>query len=462
MRITVEHQNDNLPYHIFEAIQIFFGVKNDFVFIRNSESLRIMVNDGQDGVLCIDDTDKKQSKRDVYVFLSKVLGYESPWGCMTGIRPVKVANTLYERNYTTEDIRKHFKEFYLIRDDKIELIINTANVQKRFLEEQKRSNNYIGFYSGIPFCPTRCLYCSFTSNPIGRYKKVVDKYLDVLEEEIKGTAQLIEEKNLVIRTLYLGGGTPTSLNEEQFERYLSMLTDNLELSCVSEFSLEAGRPDSITLEKLRIARKHGVNRISINPQTMNNKTLKLIGRMHTKEQIIEAFHFARETGFENINMDIIAGLPDETLEMFENTLEEIEKLDPDSLTVHTLSIKKAANLKEDIEKQKLLNAEIVDTMVDKAENFASRLNMRPYYMYRQKNILGNHENVAYCKQGCESPYNIHIMEEDQTIMAVGAGAVTKVVYDNGRIERAFNMKSVEDYISRKEIGIERKRALLSL
>ena len=151
-------------------------------------------------------------------------------------------------------------------------------------------------------------YCSFTSNPIGRYKKVVDKYLDVLEEEIKGTAQLIKEKNLVIRTLYLGGGTPTSLNEEQFERYLSMLTDNLELSCVSEFSLEAGRPDSITLEKLRIARKHGVNRISINPQTMNNKTLKLIGRMHTKEQIIEAFHFARETGFENINMDIIAGL----------------------------------------------------------------------------------------------------------------------------------------------------------
>lgn len=462
MKITVEHQNDNLPYHIFEAIQIFFGIKDDFVFIPNRDSLRITVNDGKDGVFYIDDTDKKQSKRDVYVFLSKVLNYKSPWGCMTGIRPVKVANGLYESNHTDEEIRKRFKEFYLIRDDKIELVINTANVQKRFLQEQKRNKNHIGFYSGIPFCPTRCLYCSFTSNPIGRYKKVVGKYLDVLEEEIKGTAQLIKEKNLVIRTLYLGGGTPTSLNEEQFERYLSMLTDNLDLGCVSEFSLEAGRPDSITLEKLRIARKHGVNRISINPQTMNNKTLKLIGRMHTKEQIIEAFHNARDTGFENINMDIIAGLPDETVDMFDNTLEEIEKLDPDSLTVHTLSIKRAANLKEDAEKQKLLNADMVGTMIDKAENFASGLNMHPYYMYRQKNILGNHENVAYCKKGCESPYNIHIMEEDQTIMAVGAGAVTKVVYDNGRIERAFNMKSVEDYIARKEIGIERKRALLML
>lgn len=460
MKITVEHRNDTVPYHVYEAVQIFFAVKPDIEFVPYQDETVIKI-DSPAALLHVIESDNNIAKRDIYAFLSKHLGYTSPWGAMTGIRPAKIVNSLRSQNLTDEEIVEHIKDFYLTREDKVRLALETANAQDRFLEEQKNNKNYIGFYSGIPFCPTRCLYCSFTSNPISRYKKIVDLYLDIIEEEIKGTAGLIKENGLIIRTLYLGGGTPTSLNEEQFERYLSILCSNLNLSNIDEFSLEAGRPDSITEGKLKSALGYGVNRISINPQTMNDSTLQLIGRRHTSEETINAFNLARKMGFDNINMDIIAGLPNENIEMFSYTLEQLKILKPDSITVHTLSIKRAANLKADTEAREMLDPALVEEMLFNASKLASDLDMHPYYMYRQKNMLGNHENVAYCRKNCESPYNIHIMEEDQTILAVGAGAVSKRVYDNQRIERAFNMKSVEDYISRKEEAVSRKKVLLS-
>ncbi len=462
MKITVKHKDLNVPYHVYEIIQIFFDINIDLELIPSSDQLSVTVNDGDNSyIFNIDEeTESKQTKRDLYMFLSEHLNYSSPWGCMTGIRPAKIVNTLQKSGFSSNDILKELSDFYLIRDDKANLTVQTANVQGGFLEKQYKNPERIGLYSGIPFCPTRCLYCSFTSNSITKYKKVVDTYLDLIEKEIIGTIDLIKQKNFILESIYLGGGTPTSLSEKQFERYLDMFTDNMDTDSLSEFSLEAGRPDSITRQKLICAKEHGVNRISINPQTMNDETLNIIGRKHTSSDITEAFKLAREEGFDNINMDIIAGLPGENIDMFINTLEKIKELCPDSLTVHTLSIKRAANLKTDDEKRRLLYPEYVGRMVDIAYEYATCMDMHPYYMYRQKNMLGNHENVGYCKKGCESPYNIHIMEEDQTILATGAGAVSKVIYPDGRIERAFNMKSVEDYLKRSEEMNERKRALL--
>jgi oxygen-independent coproporphyrinogen-3 oxidase len=395
-------------------------------------------------------------KRYLYKVLCGIYGYRSPWGCMTGVRPTKIVNKLYAMGFDRAQVKDHFKGFYMMSEEKAELALETTEVQSPFIEAQKKEPRKAGFYVGIPFCPTRCTYCSFAASPIGQYKKRVDEYLDVLEREINDTVALIQGK-YIIESVYIGGGTPTSLNAKQLERLFKMIQPILQGGTVTEFALEAGRPDSIDREKLRLAKEAGVGRISVNPQTMNGKTLERIGRKHTPEDTITAFQLAREAGFENINMDLIAGLPGETAEDVERTLEIIEKLAPDSLTVHTLSIKRASELRYDDNEKATLKADVTGIMTEKARALAEKLGMRPFYMYRQKNQLGNHENVCYCRPGCESPYNIHIMEEDQTIIACGCGAVSKFVSEEGNIVRSFNMKGVPEYLERYDVMMQRKK-----
>ena len=313
---------------------------------------------------------------------------------------------------------------------------------------------------GIPFCPTTCLYCSFTSYPIGKWGKRMDEYLGALFRELEYTADRMKGK--VLDTVYFGGGTPTSLSAEHLDQVIAKVEELFDLSGVQEFTVEAGRPDSITREKLEVLKRHGITRISINPQTMNQKTLDVIGRRHTVDMVKEKFALAREMGFDNINMDLIIGLPGERMEDVAHTLEEVRRLSPDSLTVHSLALKRAARL--NLEWDQYADMGMVNTqeMIDLTARFAREMGMEPYYLYRQKNMAGNFENVGYSLPGKACIYNILIMEEMQTIAACGAGTTTKVVFpQENRRERTENVKDVDQYIQRIDEMIERKEKLLS-
>ncbi len=402
---------------------------------------------------------KMELKRHLYNLCNKFTGKDLPWGILTGIRPAKIVHAQLEEGLSQEDILKELNEYYLVSHKKAALLLSVANSERKIIE--KTTPKMISIYIGIPFCKSTCLYCSFTSYPINKYRNLVKEYLNALRAEIELTNKNIIRSGYKIQSIYIGGGTPTSINSEEIETLLRIVQDNFDLENIEEFTLEAGRPDTIDEDKLLRIKNSKVNRISINPQTMNNETLKAIGRQHSVKEIVEKFQMARRLGFDNINMDVIAGLPNETIEMFNNTLNQIQKLNPESLTVHTMSIKRGARLWEELQNFELTNENEITKMIDSANDFANKLNMIPYYLYRQKNILGNLENIGYCKSGFESTYNVQIMEEKQSIIAFGAGATTKVVYpEDDRIERAFNVKDVEEYIKRVEEMVERKRILL--
>lgn len=394
-------------------------------------------------------------KRMMYDMLKKLTGRELPWGTLTGVRPTKIVYTLLEDGKNDHEIRDYLKKEYYVSEKKGDLAIKVASNEKRLLEKLDYNNGY-SLYAGIPFCPTTCLYCSFTSYPLAVWKDRVDTYVDAMLKELEFTSRLMKDKKL--DTFYMGGGTPTTLEPEQLDRVLSFFEEHFDTTGLKEYTIEAGRPDSITRDKLLIMKKHGVDRISINPQTMNDDTLKLIGRHHTVEQIKEAFTLARECGFDNINMDLIIGLPGETREHIERTMREVALLAPDSLTVHSLAIKRAARLNIFWEKYKDYAMVNTDDIINMTADCAAAMGMEPYYLYRQKNMAGNFENVGYSKPGMEGIYNILIMEEKQTIMAVGAGASTKVVFpEENRIERVENVKDVTTYIENIDEMIDRKR-----
>lgn len=476
-KIYMGFPGDLPPHYAYEAVQIFNDCGGFPEFVPNSgvadaEKSGIWFQKGEERheIPFFGEKDEKLEhklqKREMYKIMSKFTGYSSPWGCMTGVRPAKIVNGLLNSGLTNQEAMAELENFYMAKHEKAELAVKTACNQDSFLKEQLENPKNIAIYVGIPFCPTRCLYCSFTSHPISKYTKIVDKYLELLEAEMRAVIPVLAEKGYNIESLYIGGGTPTSLSEKSFEKFMGFVTDIVNPAKLKEFSLEAGRPDSITAEKLHIAKNSRVTRISVNPQTMNNATLDLIGRRHSAEEVIKAFELARMAGFANINMDIIAGLPGEELSHFEYTLGKISELKPDGLTVHTLSVKRAADLKRDA-KAELLRHDITGKMLTEAQKAADSMGMIPFYMYRQKNMLGNHENVSYCMPGCESPYNIHIMEEDQTIFAFGAGGVTKICQYNSaktggekEIIRSFNVKSVEDYMLRCEEMAQRKLNLI--
>ena len=401
---------------------------------------------------------KSRIKRRLYALLVLRTGRLLPWGTLTGIRPTKIVMTKLTGGETCQEVASYMKDTYYTSDEKIQLAVKTALHERELLKPMDHENGY-SLYIGIPFCPTTCLYCSFTSFPIGQWKGRARHYLDALYREMRATAEMMSGKTL--DSVYIGGGTPTSLAAEELDWLLDSLEETFDLSGIKELTVEAGRPDSITREKLAVLKSHGVTRISINPQTMKQATLDLIGRRHTVEMVKDCFAMAREEGFDNINMDLIVGLPEEGLEDVKATMEEIRRLNPDGITVHSLAIKRAARLNTMKEVYKDLKITGTQEMIDLTARYAAEMGMEPYYLYRQKNMAGNFENVGYARPGKACLYNILIMEEQQTIAACGAGTTTKVLYRaENRIERAENVKDVEQYIERVDEMVERKRKLL--
>ena len=391
----------------------------------------------------------------VYRLLSEYTGMVR--GTLTGIRPTKLPMEMYESGASRADAIHYLKDTYLVSDEKASLCAIVAENEAKVLKDVDYDHTF-SLYVGIPFCPSICAYCSFSSYPLSVWEKQVDNYLDALCKEIEAASTMMGNKKLL--TFYMGGGTPTSLSAAQMDRLLTCLEQYFDLAHVSEKTVEAGRPDSITEDKLKVLRKHHIDRISINPQTMNQETLDLIGRRHTTEEVKQAVHMAREAGFMNINMDLIAGLPGETSEHMQRTMDAIVDLAPDSVTVHSLALKRAAFLNQNREQFPVAGADEVNRMIGISHEGALAIEAEPYYLYRQKNIAGNLENVGYARKGCEGLYNILIMEEKQTILALGAGASSKFVFHNEhghRIERVENVKSVKDYIERIDEMIDRKK-----
>lgn len=383
---------------------------------------------------------------------------KSPWGVLTGIRPSKIATKLLLGGMSADDTIRYFMREYGADEKKARLATEVAQAELPIRKSMSESG--VSIYIGIPFCPTRCLYCSFVTCGTKQAARLTDKYVEALKREISYVSDIVSENGNTVETVYIGGGTPTTLSAPLLDDMLSHLRDSFDLSCCKEFTVEAGRPDTIDREKLMTLKRRGVDRISINPQSMNLDTLHLIGRAHTPEEIEQAFYLARDCGFDNINMDVIAGLPGEDLDMFKYTLERVEKMSPEDTTVHVMSIKRSSRLHEYLKDYQLTDGDTVAKMVDFAYDFLRGRGKHPYYMYRQKNQLGNLENVAYTKPGFESLYNIYIMEEIQTIISLGCGGVTKTVDRTcDRIERIFNVKEPKDYIERLDEMLSRKDAL---
>ena len=388
---------------------------------------------------------------------SQIRKINLPWGVMCGIRPAKNVRELKESGFNDEQTKEILRTVYEVSDEKSELAMTVAENEKEILSQI--GDNSVSIYIGIPFCPTRCLYCSFVSTDISVSGKYMDEFVEKLLLEIDKTAEVIEKMGSYVENIYIGGGTPTTLSAQQLKMIFERLHRYFDFDKIKEFTLEAGRVDTITREKLIAAMEGGVDRISINPQTMNNETLKKVRRKHDDKMLIECFNMARELGFDNINMDLIAGLPGEDLDMFKNSLDRIIKLDPENITVHSMCVKRAANLR--FTQNRLTEADEMNKMLSYTQKRMKETHREPYYMYRQKNISGNLENVGYAKKGKMSIYNINIMEEKQTIIALGGGGSTKLVMDD-RIERIFNFKDPLEYIRRFDEILKKKDEILEI
>ena len=414
-------------------------------------------------------TQKHLMDQRLYRVLSAETGRTLAWGILTGVRPTKLAMGKLEEGMERQDFLSWFTGEYLVSRKKAEVSWDIVRREKELLDRLDYQDGY-SLYVGIPFCPTVCTYCSFSSGSLDQWGNFVEPYLEALRRELEFIGSASDGKKL--NTIYFGGGTPTSLNEDQLERLLSWIDEIFPRDHLLEYTVEAGRPDSITKEKLRVIRSHGVTRISINPQSMQQKTLDRIGRRHQVEEILSAYHMAREEGFDNINMDVIAGLPGERLADMEDTLAKLEALGPDSLTVHSLAGKRAAKMGQDGyvpgRESRDAGPEEISAMLEAAEKSAGRMGMTPYYLYRQKNIAGNFENTGYAKVDKAGIYNILIMEEKQSIIAAGAGASTKLVFKEPVVNpegkkqkktnliRLENVKAIDAYIRRVREMIERK------
>ncbi|MBE7032668.1 MAG: coproporphyrinogen dehydrogenase HemZ [Ruminococcaceae bacterium] len=393
-------------------------------------------------------------KKSVFFACKKLSDMPTPWGISTGIRPAKTARMMLDENKTDEEILSYMENEFFITTKKAKLSLAVAKKEFELLKDRKE--NTVSLYLGVPFCPTRCAYCSFISQALAHNQKFVKPYVDALIKEIEATAKMAESFGYKAETIYFGGGTPTTLSPEALERLIKRVKSCFDVSLLREFTVEAGRPDTFSDEMLATLWENGVNRISINPQTMNQKTLDKIGRRHSVEDTIKAFEMTKKYNF-SINADLIAGLPDESTEDFRKTVEEVCALSPDAVTVHTMYLKRAARLISDFEKLRF--AKDMDSMVQLSYDYLTDNGYNPYYLYKQKNTLGNLENVGFSKEGHESLYNIFIMEEIQTILAMGGGASTKMVKGD-RIERVFNPKEASDYINRIDEIIEKKKTAL--
>ncbi len=396
-------------------------------------------------------------KKSLYNTLISLSQSKIPWGILTGIRPVKIVHDLLDKNIDENEIIRVLTEEYKLYIDKARLILNIGKKQGEYI--YPLNNDRYSLYVSVPFCPTRCLYCSFPALPIVRYENYVKEYVSKVIYEIENISRLMVGKK--INTVYIGGGTPTAIPPIELEKIIQTIYNKFGQKNIKEFTVEAGRPDTITKDYLRMLNKNKVGRISINPQTMNNDTLRLIGRQHKAEDIVKTFNLAKEIGFDVINMDLIVGLPSEEVEHIKNTLGEIQRLDPENLTVHTLSVKKGSKFKETIDEYSLQSQDVLSAMLNETIEYSKRMGLEPYYLYRQKQILGNFENIGYCKPKKECIYNIAMMEEKETIMAAGMGSVSKIFFpEENRIERVPNFKDLREYLERTDELIENKKRIL--
>jgi coproporphyrinogen dehydrogenase HemZ len=482
MKIKIDIDRQRFSYDIYHLIQAFYPGAELFMTVGDNPEgshevggapdLVFTIRTQEDAFLLLSEPggmrerigyradassaeQKNQLKRLVYSSLVKRNGRTLPWGDLSGIRPVKLAEEILADGADMDEAARKMTELYCVSEGKAALACGIAALEEKVLSGLPLADGY-SLYINIPFCPSICLYCTFGSNPIGQCKDAVDPYLAALKTELMAIRHLAEGKKLT--SVYIGGGTPTSIRPEQMDSLLSFLGGTFPMEETCEFTVEAGRPDTITEEMLRVLKRHKVTRISINPQTMNQKTLDLIGRRHTTEDIVRAFSLARDVGFDNINMDMIVGLPGEGEAEVSRTLESVRELNPDGFTVHSLALKRAArfNLFRDVYAP--ISFENSDAIMNRTSEMAKLLGMNPYYLYRQKNMAGNFENVGYSRPGCECLYNILIMEEKQTVLAAGCGASSKFVRSDGRIDRAANVKNLTEYLNRTDEMIGRKRA----
>ncbi|MFR2067645.1 coproporphyrinogen III oxidase [Clostridium sp.] len=468
MEIKIKLNNMKYRYDVYQMFNIYFPL-DEIKFLDDGDYI-VNILDGkiefkygeyynESKIL---ENIKEDIKKLVFSSLKELTKEEYPWGILVGIRPSKIALKYLEEGKTEEEIIKIFEIKHLASKKKAKLCIEIAKTEEKFVNKE---SNSIAIYIGMAFCPTRCFYCSFAANPIVGNKKLVNPYLQALIKEISAMKKYVNDRKLNIESVYFGGGTPTAVNNEEFEDVMKEVYEAfVKDKNLKEFTVECGRPDSITSEKLQTMKTYDVTRISINPQTMNDDTLKMIGRGHTSAQVIEKFNLARSMGFNDINMDMIIGLPGEGIKEVLHTKNEILKLKPDSLTVHGLSLKRASILYENFILKKGIQVkkqEELAQMYEESRILAQELGLHPYYMYRQKNMVGNMENLGYSRKGAECIYNIEMIEDKQTIIALGADAVSKVVFlDENRIERFANIKDIKEYCNRIDEMIQGKINLL--
>lgn len=413
--------------------------------------------DGANASVVDDTEDERMLCEMLYKILCNLTSVTPPWGMITGVRPVKLYRHLKETTGEGEADEYFLKKLF-VSDEKLRLSKTTEKIEKRIIDLSTEKS--FSLYISIPFCPSRCHYCSFVQSSIERSKHLVEPYVDLLCDELRRTAQIASDLNLRLETVYMGGGTPTSLSAEQLNRILSVVNESFDMSFCREFTVEAGRPDTITSEKLYFLKENNVERISINPQTLNNSVLEAVGRRHTAEQTIEAYELARRIGFKSINTDLIAGLPTDTVESFINTLDRIITLEPECITVHTLSIKRSADLTKNGTSINRDDAVNTAKMLSYANEKLFGNEYFPYYLYRQSRMVGNLENTGWSKKGFESLYNIYVMDETHTILGCGAGAVTKLKrFNTTYLERIFNFKYPYEYIDRFNELLDRKQKI---
>lgn len=404
-----------------------------------------------------DEFDKNAEKKlavCLYDILCEYSGKKQPWGILTGVRPVKLFRRYLEK-YGEEYARDYFLNEFKVSQEKINLCGITEKYERKILSLSKA--NSFSLYISIPFCPSRCSYCSFVSQTVERAKRLINPYYELLCKEIIRTSEIVKEKSLQLESVYIGGGTPTTLNPEQLSGLIKIIKSCFDMTNCREFTIEAGRPDTITKEKLDAILSGGVDRISINPQTLNDDVLNVIGRRHDSQQTIQAYNLAREMGFKHINMDLIAGLPTDTVDSFIKTLDEICTLSPASVTVHTLSLKRSSKLT--LEKKGINTANGINAakMLEYSEKKLTSSGYHPYYLYRQTRMEGNLENVGWAKEGFDGIYNVFVMDETHTIIGCGAGAVTKLkVPESDSLTRIFNYKYPYEYINDFDEMLERK------
>lgn len=469
-------KNHNFHFELENLTRLFFPnekitVIRDFsepqppcIYTEVSDKITISVNIGsfnksETAVKRLTDDDNELvSAQLLYKLLCDFTGLTQPWGILTGVRPVKLLRRLAEESSEEQAVKKFEKDFF-VSNEKIALSRETEHNERKILELSKPES--FSLYVGIPFCPSRCSYCSFVMASIERAEKLIEPYTKLLCEEIKRTAEIANKLGLRLETVYFGGGTPTTLSAEQLDTVLGTVNKSFDMSTCREFTVEAGRPDTIDIAKLFALKENKVDRISINPQTVNDEVLKTIGRKHTAQQFFDAFELARKCGFDNINTDLIAGSPTDTPESFKNSLDSIVRLNAECITVHTLCMKRASRLTTEGVTLDLQQSRDAREMLAYTQNILGQNEYIPYYMYRQSRMVGNLENVGWSKKGFESLYNVYVMDETHTILACGSGGVTKLKRNNpDYLERIFNFKYPYEYIDRFDELIQRKSGIM--